>query len=150
MIGAFLQNVLQMGIDALTGVVDNALAAAGVNKVIHSLVIDGIFAGVGSVLSFLPIIVTLFFFLSLMEDSGYIARVAFFMDKLLRKIGLSGTVHPNPINIGTILLPDRLPGMKNVLQLLWEFLWHCFTKEHCLKAKLFLSLWSFLITDFQA
>ena len=78
-----------MGIDALTGVVDNALAAAGVNKVIHSLVIDGIFAGVGSVLSFLPIIVTLFFFLSLMEDSGYIARVAFFMDKLLRKIGLS-------------------------------------------------------------
>ena len=85
-IGAFLQNVLQMGIDALTGVVDNALAAAGVNKVIHSLVIDGIFAGVGSVLSFLPIIVTLFFFLSLMEDSGYIARVAFFMDKLLRKI----------------------------------------------------------------
>lgn len=77
MIGAFLQNLLQMGIDALTGVVDNALAAAGVNKVIHSLVIDGIFAGVGSVLSFLPIIVTLFFFLSLMEDSGYIARVAF-------------------------------------------------------------------------
>lgn len=89
-IGAFLQNVLQMGIDAITGVVDNAFAAAGVNKVIHSLVIDGIFAGVGSVLSFLPIIVTLFFFLSLMEDSGYIARVAFFMDKLLRKIGLSG------------------------------------------------------------
>ena len=100
-IGAFLQNLLQMGIDALTGVVDNALAAAGVNKVIHSLVIDGIFAGVGSVLSFLPIIVTLFFFLSLMEDSGYIARVAFFMDKLLRKIGLSGrSIVPMLIGFG--------------------------------------------------
>lgn len=100
-IGAFLQNVLQMGIDALSGVVDNALAAAGVNKVIHSLVIDGIFAGVGSVLSFLPIIVTLFFFLSLMEDSGYIARVAFFMDKLLRKIGLSGrSIVPMLIGFG--------------------------------------------------
>lgn len=100
-IGAFLQNVLQMGIDALTGVVDNALAAAGVNNVIHSLVIDGIFAGVGSVLSFLPIIVTLFFFLSLMEDSGYIARVAFFMDKLLRKIGLSGrSIVPMLIGFG--------------------------------------------------
>lgn len=90
-----------MGVDALTGVVDNALAAAGVNKVIHSLVIDGIFAGVGSVLSFLPIIVTLFFFLSLMEDSGYIARVAFFMDKLLRKIGLSGrSIVPMLIGFG--------------------------------------------------
>ena len=101
LIGAFLQNVLQMGVDALTGVVDNALAAAGVNKVIHSLVIDGIFAGVGSVLSFLPIIVTLFFFLSLMEDSGYIARVAFFMDKLLRKIGLSGrSIVPMLIGFG--------------------------------------------------
>ena len=100
-IGAFLQNVLQMGIDALSGVVDNALAVAGVNKVIHSLVIDGIFAGVGSVLSFLPIIVTLFFFLSLMEDSGYIARVAFFMDKLLRKIGLSGrSIVPMLIGFG--------------------------------------------------
>mgnify|MGYP000186519502 CR=1 FL=1 len=100
-IGAFLQNLLQMGIDALTGVVDNALAAAGGNKVIHSLVIDGIFAGVGSVLSFLPIIVTLFFFLSLMEDSGYIARVAFFMDKLLRKIGLSGrSIVPMLIGFG--------------------------------------------------
>ena len=100
-IGAFLQNVLKMGIDALTGVADNALAAAGVNKVVHSLVIDGIFAGVGSVLSFLPIIVTLFFFLSLMEDSGYIARVAFFMDKLLRKIGLSGrSIVPMLIGFG--------------------------------------------------
>ena len=89
-IGAGLQKLLEMGIDALTGAVDKGLSAAGVNSALHSLVIDGIFAGVGSVLSFLPIIVTLFFFLSLMEDSGYIARVAFFMDKLLRKIGLSG------------------------------------------------------------
>ena len=89
-IGAGLQKLLEMGIDALTVAVDKGLGAAGVNLALHSLVIDGIFAGVGSVLSFLPIIVTLFFFLSLMEDSGYIARVAFFMDKLLRKIGLSG------------------------------------------------------------
>ena len=89
-IGAGLQKLLEMGIDALTGAVDKGLSAAGVNSALHSLVIDGIFAGVGSVLSFLPVIVTLFFFLSLMEDSGYIARVAFFMDKLLRKIGLSG------------------------------------------------------------
>ena len=89
-IGAGLQKLLEMGIEALTGAVDKGLSAAGVNSALHSLVIDGIFAGVGSVLSFLPIIVTLFFFLSLMEDSGYIARVAFFMDKLLRKIGLSG------------------------------------------------------------
>ena len=89
-IGAGLQKLLEMGIDALTGAVDKGLSAAGVNSALHSLVIDGIFAGVGSVLSFLPIIVTLFFFLSLMEDSGYIARVEFFMDKLLRKIGLSG------------------------------------------------------------
>lgn len=89
-IGAGLQKFLEMGIDALTVAVDKGLSAAGVNSALHSLVIDGIFAGVGSVLSFLPIIVTLFFFLSLMEDSGYIARVAFFMDKLLRKIGLSG------------------------------------------------------------
>lgn len=89
-IGAGFQKLLEMGIEALTGAVDKGLSAAGVNSALHSLVIDGIFAGVGSVLSFLPIIVTLFFFLSLMEDSGYIARVAFFMDKLLRKIGLSG------------------------------------------------------------
>ena len=89
-IGAGLQKLLEMGIDALTGAVDKGLSAAGVNSALHSRVIDGIFAGVGSVLSFLPIIVTLFFFLSLMENSGYIARVAFFMDKLLRKIGLSG------------------------------------------------------------
>lgn len=89
-IGAWLQDILELGIDWLTTQVDAMLAAAGVNEVLHGLIIDGIFSGVGSVLSFLPIIVVLFFFLSLMEDSGYIARVAFFMDKLLRKIGLSG------------------------------------------------------------
>ena len=89
-IGAFLQGLLESGIDALTGLADEALTRVGANDAIHSLLIDGVFAGVGSVLSFLPIIVTLFFFLSLLEDSGYIARVAFFMDKLLRKIGLSG------------------------------------------------------------
>ncbi len=89
-IGAWLQGLLETGIEWLTGVVDAALTSANVNEAIHSLIIDGIFAGVGSVLSFLPIIVTLFFFLSIMEDSGYIARVAFFMDKLLRRIGLSG------------------------------------------------------------
>ena len=89
-IGAWLQGLLEMGVTALTEVVDSALTAAHVNSALHGLIIDGIFTGVGSVLSFLPIIVTLFLFLSLMEDSGYIARVAFFMDKLLRKIGLSG------------------------------------------------------------
>ena len=89
-IGAGLQSLLAMGIDALTGVVDKALTSAGVNEVLHGLIIDGIFEGVGSVLSFLPIIVTMFLFLSLLEDSGYIARVAFVMDKLLRRLGLSG------------------------------------------------------------
>ena len=89
-IGGNLQKLLETGIDALTGTVDRVLTSGGVNEVIHGLIINGIFAGVGSVLSFLPIIVTLFLFLSLLEDSGYIARVAFFMDKLLRKIGLSG------------------------------------------------------------
>ncbi|MCR5652698.1 MAG: ferrous iron transport protein B [Ruminococcus sp.] len=89
-IGGTLQGLLENGIDSLTKLTDSALTAAGVNDVIHGIIIDGIFAGVGSVLSFLPIIVTLFFFLSLLEDSGYIARVAFFMDKLLRKLGLSG------------------------------------------------------------
>lgn len=89
-IGAFLQGLLEQGIDVVTKLVDQLLTNGHVNSAIHSLVIDGIFAGVGSVLSFLPIIVTLFFFLSILEDSGYIARVAFFMDKLLRKIGLSG------------------------------------------------------------
>lgn len=89
-IGAGLQKLLEMGINQLAHWTDSALTAVHVNAAVHSLVIDGIFSGVGSVLSFLPIIVTLFFFLSLMEDSGYIARVAFVMDKLLRKIGLSG------------------------------------------------------------
>ncbi|MBR6915183.1 MAG: ferrous iron transport protein B, partial [Clostridia bacterium] len=89
-IGGSLQKLLELGITELTGVVDRAMTSAGVNEVVHGLVVNGIFTGVGSVLSFLPIIVTLFFFLSLLEDSGYIARVAFFMDKLLRKIGLSG------------------------------------------------------------
>ncbi|NLU24497.1 MAG: ferrous iron transport protein B [Clostridiales bacterium] len=89
-IGSFLSDLLAQGIDALSGVMDTALTAYGINSVVHSLVIDGIFAGVGSVLSFLPIIVVLFFFLSILEDTGYMARVAFVMDKLLRKIGLSG------------------------------------------------------------
>ena len=89
-IGQALSSLLSLGIDGLTGLTDAALTAYGLNPVVHSLVIDGVFAGVGSVLSFLPIIVTLFFFLSILEDSGYMARVAFVMDKLLRKIGLSG------------------------------------------------------------
>ena len=89
-IGAWLQGLLAFGIDELTLLVDLTLDAAHVSPTLHSLVIDAVFAGVGSVLSFLPIIVTLFFFLSILEDSGYIARVAFFMDKVLRKIGLSG------------------------------------------------------------
>jgi ferrous iron transport protein B len=100
-IGAWLQELLETGIDALTGVVDTALSAWNVNPTLHSLVIDGVFAGVGSVLSFLPIIVTLFFFLSLLEDTGYMARVAFVMDKLLRKIGLSGrSIVPMLIGFG--------------------------------------------------
>lgn len=89
-IGAWLSDLMDLGIGAVTELCDKALQAAHVNEVVHSLVIDGIFTGVGSVLSFLPTIVTLFFFLSLLEDSGYMARVAFVMDKLLRKIGLSG------------------------------------------------------------
>lgn len=100
-IGAWLQGILQLGIDKISVLTDQALTAAHVNHVIHSLVIEGIFTGVGSVLSFLPIIVTLFFFLSLMEDSGYIARVAFVMDKVLRKIGLSGrSIVPMLIGFG--------------------------------------------------
>ncbi len=90
LVGPWLQGLFELGIGALTGAVDRALTAGNVNTVIHSLIIGGIFEGVGSVLSFLPIVVVMFFFLSLMEDSGYVARVAFFMDKLLRKIGLSG------------------------------------------------------------
>ena len=100
-IGAWLQGLMETGVEAVTGVVDSALTAAGVNEAIHGLIIDGIFAGVGSVLSFLPIIVVLFFFLSILEDSGYTARVAFFMDKLLRKIGLSGrSIVPMLIGFG--------------------------------------------------
>ena len=100
-IGAFLSNLLDMGIGALTDIVDRGMTAANVNPVLHSLVIDGIFTGVGSGLSFLPVIVTLFFFLSMLEDSGYMARVAFVMDKLLRKIGLSGrSVVPMLIGFG--------------------------------------------------
>lgn len=90
LVGKWLSDFLNLGIDAFTGWVDSLLTLAHVNEVVHSLVIDGIFTGVGSVLGFLPMIVTLFFFLSLLEDSGYMARVAFVMDKLLRKIGLSG------------------------------------------------------------
>ena len=89
-IGSALSDWLSLGIDALTGLADRALTVYGINPVVHSLVIDGIFAGVGSVLSFLPIIVTLFFFLSILEDTGYMARVAFVMDRPLRKLGLSG------------------------------------------------------------
>ena len=100
-IGAFLQGVLEMGIDQLSRMAEAGLIALNVNDAIRSLVINGIFTGVGSVLSFLPIIVTLFFFLSMMEDSGYIARVAFVMDKLLRKIGLSGrSIVPMLIGFG--------------------------------------------------
>ena len=89
-IGAFLSDVMAYAVDGLTMLADRGLTSYGINPVVHSLIIDGVFAGVGSVLSFLPIIVTLFFFLSILEDSGYMARVAFVMDKLLRKIGLSG------------------------------------------------------------
>lgn len=100
-IGAGLQSLLEMGITQLTNLTEQAMISANVNSVLRGLVIDGIFAGVGSVLSFLPIIVTLFFFLSLMEDSGYIARVAFVMDKLLRRIGLSGrSIVPMLIGFG--------------------------------------------------
>ena len=100
-LGAWCQGILELGIEKLTAVVDGALSSWNVNSVIHSLVIDGIFNGVGSVLSFLPIIVILFFFLSLLEDTGYMARVAFVMDKLLRKLGLSGrSIVPMLIGFG--------------------------------------------------
>ncbi len=89
-VGSFLSDLLSLGIDKLTALVDNALSSYGLNPIVHSLIIDGVFSGVGSVLSFLPIIVVLFFFLSILEDSGYMARVSFVMDKMLRKIGLSG------------------------------------------------------------
>ncbi len=117
-IGAFFQDILAMGIDALSAAVDNLMTEANVNVVLHSLVIDGIFGGVGSVLSFLPIVVTLFFFLSIMEDSGYVARVAFFMDKLLRKIGLSGrSIVPMLIGFGctvpAVMATRTLPSKRD-------------------------------------
>ena len=100
-IGAFLSDLLAMGINALAGVTDAALTAYGINPVVHSLVIDGLFGGVGNVVEFLPVIVVLFFFLSMLEDTGYMARVAFVMDKLLRRIGLSGkSVVPMLIGFG--------------------------------------------------
>ena len=100
-IGTFLQDLLAAGIESLAGLVERAMAAGGVNTVIQQLVLKGIFEGVGSVLSFLPIIVTMFFFLSMLEDSGYIARVAFFMDKILQRIGLSGrSIVPMLIGFG--------------------------------------------------
>jgi len=123
-IGAALQDLLAMGIDSLAEIVDEKMTLAGVNDALHGLIIDGIFGGVGSVLSFLPIVVTLFFFLSLMEDSGYVARVAFFMDKLLRKIGLSGkSIVPMLIGFGctvpavmsTRTLPSRRDRRMTIL-----------------------------------
>ena len=100
-VGAWLQTLMEMGVGALTDLVDNALTAGNANPVIHSLIIKGIFEGVGSVLSFLPVVVVMFFFLSILEDSGYIARIAFFMDKMLRKIGLSGrSIVPMLIGFG--------------------------------------------------
>ena len=123
-IGAFFQNLLESGIDALSLAVDNWMTAANVNSALHGLVIDGIFGGVGSVLSFLPVVVTLFFFLSIMEDIGYVARVAFFMDKLLRKIGLSGrSIVPMLIGFGctvpavmsTRTLPSRRDRKMTIL-----------------------------------
>ena len=117
-IGAFLQGLLETGIEALTVLVDKWMTAAHVNHALHGLVIDGIFGGVGSVLSFLPIVVTLFFFLSIMEDSGYVARVAFFMDKLLRKIGLSGrSIVPMLIGFGctvpAVMATRTLPSKRD-------------------------------------
>ena len=118
-IGAFLQGLLESGIEALTAAVDQWMTAAHVNHALHGLVIDGIFGGVGSVLSFLPIVVTLFFFLSIMEDSGYVARVAFFMDKLLRKIGLSGrSIVPMLIGFGctvpAVMATRTLPSKRDL------------------------------------
>ncbi len=117
-IGTILQRWLDMGITALGDIVGRVMAASDVNSVIQSLVLDGIFAGVGSVVSFVPIIVTLFFFLSLLEDSGYMARVAFFMDKLLRKMGLSGrSIVPMLIGFGcsvpSIMASRTLPSERD-------------------------------------
>ncbi len=117
-IGLFFQELLEAGVEALSGLTERAFEAAGVNDALTGLVIDGIFGGVGSVLSFLPIVVTLFFFLSLMEDSGYVARVAFFMDKLLRKIGLSGrSIVPLLIGFGctvpAVMATRTLPSRRD-------------------------------------
>lgn len=117
-IGAFLQNLLAKGIDALTAVVDSWLTNIGMDESIHSLIVDGIFTGVGSVLSFLPIIIILFLFLSLLEDTGYMARVAFVMDKLLRKIGLSGrSIVPMLIGFGctvpAVMASRTLPSARD-------------------------------------
>ena len=117
-IGAFLQSLLEQGIQALTDLADQGMTALHISDAIHSLVIDGVFAGVGSVLSFIPIIVTLFFFLSILEDSGYMARVAFVMDKLLRKIGLSGrSIVPMLIGFGcsvpSVMASRTLPSERD-------------------------------------
>ncbi len=117
-IGAFLQNLLEMGIDALSLWADGLMTSLNVNQALRGLITDGIFGGVGSVLSFLPIVVTLFFFLSIMEDSGYVARVAFFMDKLLRKIGLSGrSIVPMLIGFGctvpAVMATRTLPSKRD-------------------------------------
>ncbi|MDD7281789.1 MAG: ferrous iron transport protein B [Erysipelotrichaceae bacterium] len=117
-IGAFFQDIFQMGIDTLMKLVDTLLTNYQVNETIHSLIIDGMFEGIGSVVSFLPIIVTLFFFLSILEDSGYIARVAFVMDKLLRKIGLSGrSIVPMLIGFGctvpAVMATRTLPSQRD-------------------------------------
>lgn len=113
-----MQDLLALGIDTLSETADKWMSSANVNETLHSLVIDGIFGGVGSVLSFLPIVVTLFFFLSIMEDSGYVARVAFFMDKLLRKIGLSGrSIVPMLIGFGctvpAVMATRTLPSTRD-------------------------------------
>ena len=113
-IGAFLQDLLASGIGALSDIVDRALTSFGLNPVIHSLIIDGIFNGVGSVLSFLPVIVVLFFFLSILEDTGYMARVAFVMDKPLRKLGLSGRSFV-PMLIGFGCSVPAIMGTRTVL-----------------------------------
>lgn len=117
-IGSSLQNLLQLGINALTEAVNNVMISANVNSVLRSLIIDGVFAGVGSVVSFVPIIVVLFFFLSLLEDSGYMARVAFVTDKLLRKIGLSGrSIVPMLIGFGCtvpgVMASRTLPSQRD-------------------------------------
>ena len=118
LIGAWLQGLMEMAIEWLGGIVEAGLVSSGVNPVIRGLIVDGIFAGVGSVLSFLPIIVTLFFFLSMLEDSGYLARVAFFMDKLLRKVGLSGrSIVPMLIGFGcsvpAVMATRTLPSSRD-------------------------------------